>query len=568
MNKIRFLMFIITIIVFSCICVSAETPVTTNKAFDNIQNGIVVSGTVQSVKSNPTVTLEMKNPSNTTVYVDDTVVVEGKYEFAPIKLHPNNQTGNYTIIVTVEDIGVAAPITHYFAGATEQLAALVAVNGAAANEKCSVICDKADDLGITISDYNNLKADGLTTVKNYFSDKSYSVPAGTSTDANLEILIDSINEFRNDYKDAIYTAKFNDISDSGDLSKWLTDCEDIISTDNPLTTLLNEVEMYNFVKDTFSEAGVLQKVVKYPLATDPAEAAELMLQAAALTIVETHHYTEIMSLYNTFHNVFGINTSKLQQVSKSRLAALYEDAKGTYSSFDEAGEAFNALVEEVLEETKGAGGGSSGGNTGGTTGGGTIVAPSINDGAAQKPNTNSGVDMPFPDMGSAVWANQAVSVLKEKEIVCGDNYGNFKPQDYVKRSEFIKMVVLSLNLDLTNSTDGFADVSSDNWCYKYVNAAKAGGLIVGNGDNCFRPDDFITRQDMAVILYRAYAVEENENYVPLFVDSNEISEYAKKAVAYFNRMGIINGVGENRFAPLHNATRAEAAQMMFNAFMK
>jgi len=559
----NFKSLIVIVTVMACLCTSvsalATAPITVDKQFDNAQSGLAVSGTIQSSRSNPTVTLEMKNPSGVTVYVDQTVASGGSYQFAPIKLHPGNTTGDYTILVTVEDLGEAEEVTYYFAGAEEQLAALKAVNLAAADSKCSVICANANDLGISEKQYNDLGNDGKETVKTYFSAKTYTVPENVDSEENIEILIKSINVFRKDYNDAICTAQFNDIKDSEGLAGWIDSYTDILSVDNPYTTLLNEEKMYEMVEDAFHEAGTLERVAAYTSAKTPEEAVEMMLQAAAMTIVETHHYTEIRALYDAFPELFGINTANLQRISKSQFGTLYERAKGKYSTFIEAGAAFNACVNEMLN-------GDDGGNGGGSSSGGkgAISAPPLTGDAVQDFTS----DMPFPDMSAAVWANEAVTALKEMGVLCGDENGYFNPQNPVTRSEFIKMVVLAAKIDLESIAEPFDDVNREDWCYQYVITAKSRGLIMGDGDNCFRPNAFITRQDMAVILYRTYGIADSETFVSEFADSNEISGYAKNAVAYLSNRGIIKGVGGNLFVPLNNATRAEAAQMLYNGFVK
>ena len=560
MKRFRSLIAIVTVMACLCphMCAFGTDAITVDKKFDNNQSGLVVSGTIQSGRSNPTVTLEMKNQSGVTVYVDQTVASARVYQFAPIKLHPGNATGDYTILITVEDVGEAEAVLYYFAGAAEQLAALKAVNLAAADSKCSVICTNANDLGVRAKEYNDLGDDGKETVKTYFSAKTYTVPENVESEENIEILIKSINAFRKDYNDAICTAQFNDIADSEDLAGWIDSYTDILSVDNSYTSLLDEEKMYEMVEDTFREAGVLERVTAYPLANTPEEAAEMVLQAAAMTIIETHHYTEIISLYDAFPELFGINTSNLQKISKSQFGTLYESAKGKYSTFIEAGAAFNACVEEMLKDDGDDGDGDLSGNRG------IIAALPLNVESVQTPES----DMPFPDMSSATWANEAVTVLKEMGVLCGDERGNFNPQNSVTRSEFIKMVVLAAKINLEGATEPFDDVNEEDWCYQYVNTAKASGLIIGNGDNRFRPDAFITRQDMAVILYRTYGIDGGETFASEFADSDEISGYAKDAVAYLSNRGVIKGVGGNLFVPLSNATRAEAAQMLYNAFVK
>ena len=103
-----------------------------------------------------------------------------------------------------------------------------------------------------------------------------------------------------------------------------------------------------------------------------------------------------------------------------------------------------------------------------------------------------------------------------------------------------------------------------------VSAVKS-GIVSGISQDEFGAGRMISREDMAVILYRAmqykgisFASEDAK-----FSDSEEISEYAINAVGSLAEKGIINGVGDDRFSPKTSATRAEAAVIIYrsiNAF--
>ncbi len=108
----------------------------------------------------------------------------------------------------------------------------------------------------------------------------------------------------------------------------------------------------------------------------------------------------------------------------------------------------------------------------------------------------------------------------------------------------------------------FEDVPSDVWFYEPVCKAAEKGLVNGYG-NTFKPKDFITRQDAALIIFRA--LELPEGGVSSFTDEAEISDYAKNAVVALSTRGYISGVGNGAFAPKSLLTRAQAAQLIYNA---
>ena len=106
------------------------------------------------------------------------------------------------------------------------------------------------------------------------------------------------------------------------------------------------------------------------------------------------------------------------------------------------------------------------------------------------------------------------------------------------------------------------------WYFEYVESAYNLGIINGVADGVFAPDALITRQDMAVMVARAAAVsgktiaEVAESKT--FDDAESISDYAQNAVDALVKGGIINGMSDTEFAPLNNATRAQAAKILYN----
>ena len=118
---------------------------------------------------------------------------------------------------------------------------------------------------------------------------------------------------------------------------------------------------------------------------------------------------------------------------------------------------------------------------------------------------------------------------------------------------------------LENTENTFTDVPEDAWYYTYVSRLKRQELIKGYEDGSFGTGKYITREDMATIIYRAITILyfgdkiENIENSKEFADIDSVSEYAVNSVVMLSNMNIINGVGENTFAPKKNATRAETA---------
>ena len=109
-------------------------------------------------------------------------------------------------------------------------------------------------------------------------------------------------------------------------------------------------------------------------------------------------------------------------------------------------------------------------------------------------------------------------------------------------------------------------MASGAWYAPYVAWGVENGLINGISDTQFDPNGNITRQDMATLISRyagfaEFELPQTEESVT-FTDASDIASYAKEAVSQMQKAGIINGRGDNTFAPKDNATRAEACKML------
>lgn len=168
----------------------------------------------------------------------------------------------------------------------------------------------------------------------------------------------------------------------------------------------------------------------------------------------------------------------------------------------------------------------------------------------------------FYDVPTSHWSYDAVSALSTAGIISGYDAVTFMPSNNITRAEFTKLVCASFGIPTAKAD--FADIADDAWYNGYVGGASAYGIVGGYGDS-FGPNDSITRQDAAVIVYRALKNEEIIlNGTADFADSLDISLYAITAVGAFKEYGILAGDGTN-FRPLASITRAEAAQLLYKA---
>lgn len=175
----------------------------------------------------------------------------------------------------------------------------------------------------------------------------------------------------------------------------------------------------------------------------------------------------------------------------------------------------------------------------------------------------------FNDIANYPWAVNAIEQLATKEIINGVGNGMFNPAANVKRADFLLMLMKALGLE-GEAKSNFADVDSSRYYANAVGLAKDLGIATGSGDNLFKPDDNISRQDMMVLANRALATkvklqDAQASVLDKFKDKTDISNYAVESLAKMVNAGIVNGTG-NKIEPKSNTTRAQAAVIIYNIY--
>ena len=164
------------------------------------------------------------------------------------------------------------------------------------------------------------------------------------------------------------------------------------------------------------------------------------------------------------------------------------------------------------------------------------------------------------------WAKADVELLASKLVIKGVSDHSFAPNSPITRAEFATLLVRALGLNEEVSTK-FSDVPANSWFTGTVGAAVKAGLIEGFDDTSFKPNERISREQMAVMVTRAMKFAGQSaaidlNQLDQFTDSTGLSVWSKEAVAQAVIAGIVNGATETTFAPAAYATRAEAAVML------
>ncbi len=159
------------------------------------------------------------------------------------------------------------------------------------------------------------------------------------------------------------------------------------------------------------------------------------------------------------------------------------------------------------------------------------------------------------------WALDYAEKVSDKGIMSGSDKGNFFPELTVSRAEFVTYLMKAIEKN-TESYDGtFKDISADDWFAGYVQSALY-AEVVSESEN-FNPYDSVTREQVCKMAVQALGIEVKDEYdLSMFNDSQNISDWAKPYVAAAVEAGIIQGVGNNEFAPDKTLDRGQTAALM------
>lgn len=167
----------------------------------------------------------------------------------------------------------------------------------------------------------------------------------------------------------------------------------------------------------------------------------------------------------------------------------------------------------------------------------------------------------FPDI-SGHWAQSYIESLTEKQIVTGKTDGTFDPESPVTRAQFTAMLVRTLELTPVNA-NYFDDVSGP--LQNEISAAYEAGIIKGITQKRFAPNRNITREQMAVMLFRTHNIL-HQTYYQTFItapykDHRHI--HLKKEVNAIYQLRLMTGTANGEFRPKQTATRAQAAKTVY-----
>ena len=175
-------------------------------------------------------------------------------------------------------------------------------------------------------------------------------------------------------------------------------------------------------------------------------------------------------------------------------------------------------------------------------------------------------DTGFSDVAADAWYADAVTYVRDNGLMSGTSDTTFTPGGTMTRGMLVTTLYrMAGSPSLENEDLGypFADVPGDAWYADGVYWARLAGVVGGYSEDQFGPDDPVTREQIAAILWR-YAGSPAAESGTDFADEGSISAYATQAVDWARANGIVNGVEDNRFLSQSSATRAQVATILRN----
>lgn len=159
------------------------------------------------------------------------------------------------------------------------------------------------------------------------------------------------------------------------------------------------------------------------------------------------------------------------------------------------------------------------------------------------------------------WAEATINKWFSEKYICGYPDGSFRPDEFMTRAEFLKIVNNVFEFSEIAEIN-FVDVGRDEWYYEEVKRAFKNEYILGISETMFAPNEFITREQAAIVISKILKLEGDELSADIFIDSSQISSWSKEYVGAASKKQLIRGYEDNSFKPQNNIKRAEAITIL------
>lgn len=560
--------------------------------------GIVkISGTTQNdgwvsvLITNPGYTYETASEDEARQYMQSFKAdANGVYEHNIVLNMDKASSGYFKVYVKEGDSAVIELKELYFASVNQKYAELSKVLGN--TELIYTDSTVKNVFGLNEQLYSTVNMSNVAKkLKNYLTENPIQVSDNDTNEVKLEkfgVLSNAIKEIAvieayNEGKSEILFNATNDFA-YDDILKFTTMDQD------------NNVTVYALYKESLNDMG--RQNVRNAMLKNNVESVSDIQRIFAKSVMFngiTNHkdqgYGHISNYITLGNVVFATKVSDNKTVVDTYLS-LTDKSNADYYIKDNASSFTNNNFLEKIEYYAvnyantvpgvNTGGNSSGGSKGSQSG--ISVRIPAADVSANNENKTDNKDNKnqnsasgtFKDVYDDFWGKTAIEYLYKKGIINGTSEDTFNPNDNLTREQAVK--ILCAAFDITDIKDlyyengitydrtdytMFDDVNQYDWYGEYVFAAYRNDIVRGVSDRVFGVGQNVTRQDIAVMIYRA--VKDSADEINLiFSDAGDIANYAKEAVSYMKSNEIIKGYEDNTFRPNSFVTRAEIAQIIYN----
>ncbi len=187
-----------------------------------------------------------------------------------------------------------------------------------------------------------------------------------------------------------------------------------------------------------------------------------------------------------------------------------------------------------------------------------VLGSSNDPGMGGQPSDGSG----FRDVQADAWYADAVQYVVSEGLMNGTDAATFSPDAPMSRAMLVTVLYRLRGEPAVSQDSGFADVASDAYYADAVSWAVGEGIVTGTSQTTFSPDESVTREQMAVLLYRCAGEPSTAGDLSAYADAESISDCATEAMSWCVENGILNGTDGGRLAPADSATRAETAAVL------
>ena len=169
---------------------------------------------------------------------------------------------------------------------------------------------------------------------------------------------------------------------------------------------------------------------------------------------------------------------------------------------------------------------------------------------------------PFTDADRNAWYHDGVHYCVEHGLMMGTSQTTFAPDIVTTRGMIVTILWRLEGSPIVGASLNYDDVKAEDWYGEAVRWADSVGVVTGYGNGKFGPNDTITREQMAAMLWRYAGSPRVDGSLSSFTDGAQTSSWAQPAMIWAVEQGLITGVGNDRLEPRGQATRAQAATIL------